>query len=285
MGRDHRDYERIEKAIQYLNRHCDRQPSLAEVARSAHLSEFHFQRVFKRWAGISPKRFLQFLTAANAKRLLAESKSVLEATFDTGLSSPGRLHELFVTVEAMSPGEFKSGGEGLQIEYGTHPSPFGLCSVAATQRGICALEFLEEGSEGEFMSRVRQQWPRAVVRENPQAAEKTVRRVFRSQDSLETAGRERLTLHLRGSNFQLQVWQALLKIPAGAVTTYGRIADWLGRPTSSRAVGQAIGANAVGYLIPCHRVIPAGGKVGGYRWGPCRKQAMLARESARQRAS
>ncbi len=283
MGPDHRDYERIEKAIEFLNRNRDRQPSLAEVAKCVHLSEFHFQRLFSRWAGISPKRFLQFLTASNAKRLLAESKSVLETTLDTGLSSPGRLHELFVTVEAMSPGEFKTGGEGLRIEYGTAPSPFGLCSVASTQRGICAVEFHEGGGEEELLSRLRCDWLGADVSENPAVAARTVQKAFAGHEV--NGERQRLTLHMGGSNFQLQIWRALLKIPAGSVTTYGRIAAWLGKPSASRAVGQAVGANPVGYLIPCHRVLRESGDVGGYRWGPSRKQAMLAHEAARSRAS
>lgn len=271
-----RDYDRIARAITYLDRHAETQPGLAEVARAAGLSEFHFQRLFRRWAGVSPKRFLQHLTAGRAKSALGAGRSVLEATYDAGLSGPGRLHDLLVAVDAVTPGEFKTAGVGLIIQYGVHQTPFGDCLIAATPRGICALEFVEPGTRRDAVARLRDAWRGADLREAPQATAPYAARIFHP------AGDDRpLTLFLRGTNFQLKVWEALLHIPEGTTVTYGDLARLTGTPRGARAIGTAVARNPIAYVIPCHRVIRATGAVGGYRWGPGRKRAMLAWEQAR----
>ncbi len=271
-----RDYDRIARAITYLDRHAETQPGLAEMARAAGLSEFHFQRLFRRWAGVSPKRFLQHLTARRAKTALGTGRSVLEATYDAGLSGPGRLHDLLVAVDAVTPGEFKTAGAGLTIRYGIHPTPFGDCLIAVTPRGICALEFVEPGTRRDAAARLREAWGGADLREAPDVTAPYAARIF------ESAGDDRpLTLFLRGTNFQLKVWEALLRVPEGVTVTYGDLALLAGTPSAARAVGSAVGRNPIAYVIPCHRVIRATGAVGGYRWGEARKRAMLAWESAR----
>jgi AraC family transcriptional regulator of adaptative response/methylated-DNA-[protein]-cysteine methyltransferase len=272
-------YPIIEQALLYLDANVKKRPSLAEVAASVGMSEFHFQRLFTRWAGVSPKRFLQFQTLAHAKQLLRESRSLLDATYEAGLSSPGRLHDLFVSVDAVTPGEFKRGGEGLDIAYGVHETPFGDCLIAVTGRGVCALWFLaESGFEG-ALERLRAQWPEARVSEDPSLTAAYAERIFGGAPA--RAGAPPLRLFLRGTNFQLKVWEALLRIPPGGVTTYEEIAEAIGAPGASRAVGAAVGANPVAYLIPCHRVIRKTGAFGGYRWGVARKRAMLGWEAAR----
>jgi AraC family transcriptional regulator, regulatory protein of adaptative response / methylated-DNA-[protein]-cysteine methyltransferase len=275
-------YRRIEQAIRYLNAHSRSQPRLEEVARHVGLSSFHFQRLFRRWAGVSPKRWLQHLTAGHARQLLWNSASVLETTFRTGLSSPGRLHDLLVAVEAMSPGEVSRRGEGLELRFGVHPSPFGTCLVVRTPRGICNLEFLDPEDEDEDSAVVAVEslavrWPGASLEEDKAGTARLVAAIFRDQGR---PGRQPFTLHLRGTNFQLQVWRALLRIPPGSAISYGGLAKGLGRPTATRAVASAIARNPVAYLIPCHRVLRSTGAIGDYRWGPARKQAILARESA-----
>lgn len=271
-----RDYERIARAIRYLRRHAAAQPDLAAVARHVHLSEHHFQRLFTRWAGVSPKRFLQHLTVEDAKARIAASRSTLELAGDVGLSGPGRLHELFVTIEAMSPGEYRSGGAGQRIGYGIVSSPFGPCLIASTARGICTLRFLERNS-GDGASALERDWPHARIELDEKTASALAERVFgplRSPD-------RPLALLVKGTNFQVQVWRALLKIPYGGLTSYGRLARILGRPSAARAVGAAVGANPVAWLVPCHRVIRESGELGGYRWGTERKAAMLGWEAAR----
>lgn len=269
-----RDYERIVRAIEYLRRHATAQPHLAAVARHVHLSEHHFQRLFTRWAGVSPKRFLQHLTVEHAKMRLAASRSALELASDVGLSGPGRLHELFVTLEAMSPGEYRAGGAGQRIGYGIVDSPFGPCFIASTARGICALRFLD-GDDG--VSSLEREWPRARIEPNEKTAAALAQRIF---GALRSPDRP-LALLVKGTNFQVQVWRALLKIPYGELSTYGRLARILGRPSAARAVGAAVGANPVAWLVPCHRVIRESGELGGYRWGIERKAAMLGWEAAR----
>jgi AraC family transcriptional regulator of adaptative response/methylated-DNA-[protein]-cysteine methyltransferase len=270
------DYARIEQAIRYLERHYREQPRLEDVARSVHLSEFHFQRLFRRWAGISPKRFLQFLTVEHAKRRLEECRSVLEATYDAGLSSPGRLHDLFVTLEAVTPGEYKLRGAGLMIRYGFHETPFGTALVATTDRGVCALAFDDDGG-GEALEELRETWESARLAEDPRATAEAARRIFAREQ-----GNERpLPLFVQGTNHQVRVWQALLRVPAGALVTYETLAEAAGAPGSARAVGSAVGRNPVAFAIPCHRVIRKLGVMGGYRWGTARKQAILAWEAAR----
>lgn len=273
-----RDYERIERSIRFLEQHFRDQPSLEELAGAAGLSEFHFHRVFTRWVGITPKRFLQFLTAEYAKERLQESRSVLDAAWDAGLSGSGRLHDLLVVTEALSPGEYKRRGRGLEIRYGTHPTPFGGCVVALTERGVCGLEFLAGRGIGEVRRMLASRWPEATFRRDPAETAAVLPRLFPDPD--ETAGGP-LTLHVRGTNFQVRVWQALLRIPPGCLTSYGEIAAALDRPGASRAVGGAVGANPISWIIPCHRVIRSTGDFGDYRWGSARKKAMLAWEAAR----
>lgn len=272
------DFQRIERSITFLQSNYMRQPELREVARNVHLSEYHFQRLFTRWAGISPKRFLQYLTVEHAKRALKESRSLLDATMDTGLSSPGRLHDLFVTIEAMTPGEFKHDGEGLTIEYGIHPTPFGECLLGATNRGICALFFVQGNNRKEVKEELRLRWPNARLVEAPRATQLLIDRIFAGHS---VANRAPLPLILTGTNFQIKVWEALLQIPPGHVLSYEDVAARIGQPKASRAVGNAVAKNPISYIIPCHRVIQSVGVTGNYRWGPARKKAMLGWEFAR----
>lgn len=269
------DYQRIAKAIQFLKESVLDQPSLDEAAAQIGLSPYHFQRLFKRFAGVSPKRFLQYLTSEHAKQLLRQSTSVLETSFAIGLSSPGRLHDLLINTEAVTPGEVKSGGEGLQISYGVHASPFGNCLLAQTERGICRLEFVDGDDSDDILQRIQSAWPQAHIQEDFSKTALSIEQIFAPLQQNRSVP---LTLLLRGSNFQLKVWQALLNIPAGNVTSYGYLAKQLGQPTASRAVGSAIGQNPIGYLIPCHRVLRGNGNIGGYRWGNERKMAILGKE-------
>lgn len=268
------DYQRIEQAIRFLEANFQRQPELSEVAASVHLSEYHFQRLFTRWVGISPKRYLQYLTKESAKGWLNASASLLEAAYASGLSGPGRLHDLFVSCEAVTPGEFKHKGEGLQIAYGIHPSPFGECLLAVTGRGICSLMFVQNGDRDAALEAFRHDWQKAELREDPARTAPLLEKVFSGP------GKESLPLHLLGTNFQIKVWEALLRIPPGAVTTYTGVAQSIGRPTAARAVSNAVAHNPIAYIIPCHRVIRESGEMGGYRYGIPRKRAMLAWEAA-----
>jgi len=272
------DYRRIEQAINFLAASRARQPSLREVAESLALSEYHFQRLFTRWVGISPKRFLQYLTKEYAKALLEESHNVLQVSYQAGLSGPGRLHDLFVTCEAVTPGEFKRRGEGLVIDYGFHPTPFGECLLALTERGISNLIFIQNDSHAQALTELRRAWGRAELRFHPQRTEPVAAQIMLA---LQGDLSKPLALHLRGSNFQLKVWEALLRIPQGAVTSYQELAVAIGRPGSERAVGHAVGCNPIPLLIPCHRVIRKTGELGGYRYGIARKQAILGWEIAR----
>lgn len=265
-------YTLIEQAIQYIEANTRQRPELKEIASAVGLSEYHFQRIFTRWAGISPKRFMQFLTKENAKELLDRSENLLDATHQVGLSSLGRLHDLFVNTEAVTPGEYKTRGAGLTIRYGIHPTPFGKCLIATTERGICHLGFVE-GGEGISIDYLAGYWKQAVMIEDYRTTALLVTRIFSSgmPDSP-------LKLHLRGTNFQIKVWEALLNIPAGAVTTYEHIAAKIGNPRAVRAVGSAVGDNPIAYLIPCHRVIRKSGEFGNYMYGSARKKAMLVKE-------
>jgi AraC family transcriptional regulator of adaptative response/methylated-DNA-[protein]-cysteine methyltransferase len=275
------DYQRIEKAITYLHTHFLEQPELADIARAVHLSEFHFQRLFTRWAGISPKRFLQFLTVEHAKRQLAEFKPVLEVALDSGLSSPGRLHDLFVSVEAVSPGEFKTRGAGIKIAHGVHPTPFGPCLLGLTQRGICWLNFLGEDKRRQSFDDMKAHWSGAEFTERPDLTAPVIGRIFSGAASELSSP---LSLLVMGTNFQVKVWQALLNIPAGSVASYNSIGMLIGAARASRAIGSAVAHNAIAYLIPCHRIIRSTGVLGGYRWGETRKRAILAWEAARSAA-
>jgi AraC family transcriptional regulator, regulatory protein of adaptative response / methylated-DNA-[protein]-cysteine methyltransferase len=274
------DYGRIEAAIHYLEENFQAQPALAEVAAHVGLSDYHFQRLFSRWAGTSPKRFLQFLTIQHAKTLLAESQSILDATYEAGLSSPSRLHDLFVTHEAITPGEYKQKGAGLTIQYGFHDSPFGECLIALTERGICGLHFVADGDREAALAEVQASWPQANFVADDDATRPFINPIFNLSEGEE---RPSFPLYLKGTNFQIQVWQALLKIPAGTAVSYGTVAQFIGSPKASRAVGSAVGSNPVGYLIPCHRVIQQAGNLGNYRWGSSRKKAILGWEAARFR--
>ena len=266
------DYKRIEQAILYLEEHYKQQPSLEIVAASVGLSEYHFQRLFTRWAGVSPKRFLQFLTKENAKELLKRSENLLDTTHQVGLSSLGRLHELFVTTEAVTPGQYKTSGEGVTIRYGIHPTPFGKCLIATTDRGICNLSFIQT-SEGDAIDNLVAEWTQAKMIEDQKSTQLMLEPIF----DLDYRGKP-LGLHLRGTNFQLKVWEALLQIPIGTVTTYRGIAERIGNPKALRAVGTAVGHNPIAVLIPCHRVINTVGVYGKYRYGAARKKALLVRE-------
>ncbi|PKL05874.1 MAG: 6-O-methylguanine DNA methyltransferase [Spirochaetae bacterium HGW-Spirochaetae-9] len=286
------DYHRVEEAIRYLELHAAAQPSLDDVAGHIGLSPWHFQRLFTRWAGVSPKRFLQYITVEAAKKLLEESATLLDTSLEVGLSGPSRLHDLFISTEAVTPGEYKSSGEGLEIRWGIHSSPFGNCLMATSRRGICALEFLDsvddESARGQpapdraapALAALRLRWPGATFTEDRLSRTQAMRHfTFGATDQSD----EPLRLHLKGTNFQLKVWQALLSIPEGALVSYGRLAEMIGAPGSSRAVGTALGQNPVGFLIPCHRVLRSTGAFGGYKWGIERKKALIAYEAAKKR--
>jgi AraC family transcriptional regulator of adaptative response/methylated-DNA-[protein]-cysteine methyltransferase len=277
LTRQATDYERIARAIAFITSRVDWQPTLEEVAADQHLSPFHFQRLFSRWAGVTPKRFLQVLTVERAKRLLDESRPLLEVSNSLGLSSGSRLYDHFVRLEAVTPGEYKMGGEGLTIEFGVGDTPFGSAFVAATSRGVCNLAFLDDDDDAAHVEALSKRWPKAVLRENDRRAGRLIGSIFATD-------RERdgpLSLHVLGTNFQVNVWRALLEISPGAVTSYSRVAARIGRPESARAVGRAVGTNPVAFLIPCHRVIQQSGDLGGYHWGVTRKQAIQAWEAAR----
>jgi AraC family transcriptional regulator of adaptative response/methylated-DNA-[protein]-cysteine methyltransferase len=272
-----KDYERIEKAILFLEKNIHRQPGLKELSRIVNLSEYYFQRLFKRWAGISPKRFLQVLTIEHAKRVMKNSDSLLGVSYETGLSSAGRLHDLFVSVEAMTPDEFRRHGKQLRIRYGFNPSPFGECLVAVTSRGICHLAFVPQSGRAEIVSELRRQWKNAEIIEDASVAGTYVNTIFSS-----SASNTALPLFIKGTNFQIKVWQALLKIPVGMAVSYEDIARRINRPKSVRAVANAVAHNPIAFLIPCHRIIRKTGAVGGYRWGSARKKAMLIWEAGRK---
>ena len=271
------DYQRIEKAILYLEQNFQDQPPLSDIARHVHLSEFHFQRLFKRWAGISPKKFLQFLTVEYAKTLLQRAENLLEVTYETGLSSSGRLHDLFVNIEAVTPGEFKSGGDGLTIHYGFHPSPFGNCFLAATEKGICALSFVDQKNKQAAVERLRQSWRAARLVQSENSTRQYVDIIFSRKPTAD----KKLSLYLKGTNFQVKVWEALLRIPPAKMVSYEDIARVVCTPRASRAVANAVANNPIAYLIPCHRVIRKTGLFGEYRWGSSRKKALLAWEASR----
>lgn len=269
------DYQRIAAALAYASQHFQAQPSLDELAAQAHWSPFHFQRKFQEWAGVSPKKFLQFLSLDHAKRLLRQHASVAEAADETGLSGTGRLHDLFVTLEAMTPGEYRHGGAALAIQYRFGESPFGRYLVASTAKGICKMAFVED--EALALAELRQEWPNATFSACETAAHAQVARFF----ARDFAPAHRLHLHLRGTAFQLKIWESLLRIPEGELRTYAQMAAAAESDAAVRAAGTAIGANPVGYLIPCHRVIRGTGALGQYRWGAPRKAALLGWEAAR----
>ncbi len=269
------DYERIAAAIQFIERNVPNQPTLAETASELGMSPFHFQRLFQRWAGVSPKRFLQFLTVEYAKQLLRQSKSVLDTTYELGLSGPARLHDHFVSLEAVTPGEYKTLGAGLQIRYGVHPSPFGSMFLAITERGVCWLSFPPDDSVQVELDSLRRFWQGAEFFADENGTAVVSQQIFNREETRDAP----LTVLVKGTNFQINVWKALLRIPPGLLCSYDQIALAIGAPSASRAVGNAIAANPVGYLIPCHRVVRKAGTVGDYRWGNIRKRALIAWES------
>ncbi|HJV07361.1 MAG TPA: methylated-DNA--[protein]-cysteine S-methyltransferase [Chromobacteriaceae bacterium] len=271
-----RDYQRIRAAIRYLVAHADQQPTLAELATELALSEAHLQRLFTRWAGVSPKRFLQQLTCEAAKVRLAAGAAVVPLAHELGLSGASRLHDLFVTLEAMTPGEYQHGGAALQLIWSVATSRFGPLLIATTARGLCALQFVAD--EHEALAQLRQRWPNARFQHQPGAGQALADRLF---EPLSVRAATPLALRVQGSNFQIQVWRALLAIPYGHLVSYGQLAEAIGRPSAARAVGTAVGANPVAWLIPCHRVIRAEGVLGAYRWGAERKVDLIGWEAAR----
>ena len=271
------DYERIAEAISFIVSRVNSQPTLQEIARHLHLSPFHFQRLFSRWAGVTPKRFLQVLTLERAKQLLSESKPLLEVSDSLGLSSGSRLYDHFVHLEAVTPGEYKRGGVGLAIEYGVHDTPFGKAFVAITHRGICHFAFLECAKIDAHLTGLLKKWPHAAVHENRQRTLAVIKVMFGGEKKLDRP----ISLYVAGTNFQISVWKALLQIAPATVASYSQVAAAIGHPSSARAVGLAVGANPVAFLIPCHRIIRQNGKLGGYHWGETRKQVIHAWESAR----
>lgn len=272
------DYERIARVIRYLDEHHTEQPELAVLARQAGLSASHFHRLFVNWAGVTPKDFLQSLTLAHVKELLRRGDSVLHASLGAGLSGPGRAHDLCVELEGASPGEVKSGGDGWTIDAGFADSPFGMCLIATGPRGLCHLSFIDDAERDAHWAELRREWPRARLRRENAAAARIAEQIFDRPNS--SRARTPLRACVRGTEFQVRVWRALLAIPPGAVTTYGRLAAALGQPAASRAVGSAIGQNDIAYLIPCHRVIRETGVIGDYRWGGTRKRAIVAWEDS-----
>ncbi len=275
LGPAARDYERMADAIRFLERARETQPSLDDVADAMGLSPTHAQKVFTRWAGVSPKRCLAALTHAAARDVLTGGGTVLDASFESGLSGPGRLHDLFVSVEAMSPGEVKLKGKGLLIAFGTHATPFGPGLFMATARGLCGLGFVDDGADEAAFNDMVARWPRAEFIHDPSKTRPYAARAFGGGDG------EALNLHLSGTPFQLQVWRALLEVPSGTTTTYTDIAKQVCTAKAVRAVGNAVGRNHISYLIPCHRVLRQTGALGGYHWGVTRKKALLAWEEAR----
>lgn len=269
------NYYRIAEAISYLKENFKSQPDLDQVAEKVNLSPFHFQRLFSEWAGVSPKKFLQYLSLNYAKNILKDQQSTLfDAAFQTGLSGTGRLHDLFVNIEGMTPGEFKNGGENLMINYSYSETPFGKLLIASTEKGICYMAFAD--GENEAFKELKAQFPLATYQLQKDELQQSALTIFDKNWS-EPA---QIKLHLKGTVFQLKVWETLLKVPMGNVTTYGNIAKAVGNPNASRAVGSAVGDNPIAFLIPCHRVIQSSGNFGQYHWGQVRKTAMLGWEAA-----
>lgn len=269
------NYEKISAAIDYLRQHFKEQPSLDELAAHVYMSPFHFQRLFTEWAGVSPKKFLQYLTVSYAKQALGQQQTTLfDTAQDAGLSGTGRLHDLFLNIEAMTPGQYKNGGEDLQIEYSFSPSPFGAILIATTERGICHLAFADDKDAA--LAAMRNRYPVAQYKESFNEMHQAVANIFTNDgDNL-----SKIKLHIKGTPFQLKVWEALLKIPTGKLTTYASLAETINHPKASRAVGSAVGDNPIAFLIPCHRVIRGTGIIGDYHWGTTRKMAIIGWEAA-----
>lgn len=272
-------YQQIARVIDYLAAHYREQPSLGELANQAHMSEFHFQRLFTEWAGVSPKKFGQYLTLEHAKTRLRQGAPLAETAHETGLSGTGRLHDLFVSLEGVTPGQFKQAGTGLTLTYGIFDSPFGTYVLGTIEGKIVALQFLSDANRAEEI--LKAAWPNSTLHPDEAALRLLASQIFPAPGRQHQPLPNALPVLLRGSAFQLKVWEALLKIPEGQLVSYDQVAEAIGQPSAARAVGTAIGSNPVGYLIPCHRVIKKTGLFGGYRWGVERKQAMLGWEAAR----
>ena len=271
------NYQRIAEAIDFYRQHFREQPSLEKVAAHVHVSPYHFQRMFREWAGVTPKQFLQYVSLEHAKGLLkAPGATLFDTALETGLSGTGRLHDLFIKIEGMTPGEYKNGGSRLTIRYSFAESPFGPLIVASTEKGICHLAFADQGQEAALADLARQ-FPEAAYHQFLDARQQEALFIF-TQDWRKL---QEIKLHLKGTPFQLKVWETLLKIPLGGVSSYGDVARDLDQPTAARAVGSAVGDNPVAFLIPCHRVIRSSGEFGNYHWGDTRKAAMLGWEAAR----
>jgi AraC family transcriptional regulator of adaptative response/methylated-DNA-[protein]-cysteine methyltransferase len=270
------NYKRIAEAIEYINENFRLQPTLDEVAEKIHLSPAHFQRLFTDWAGTSPKKFLQYISVEHAKKLLKDGQATLfEATHETGLSSTSRLHDMFVSIEGMTPAEYKNGGKNLYINYCFAESPFGSLIVASTAKGVCYMAFGND--EEKTFENLTSRFPEAAFHQKSDPLQQNALSIFENDRS----NLDEIKLHLKGTDFQLKVWESLLKIPMGNLSTYGTIAEQIGNPKAARAVGTAIGSNPVAFLIPCHRVIQSSGVFGGYMWGPTRKAAIIGWEGAK----
>jgi AraC family transcriptional regulator of adaptative response/methylated-DNA-[protein]-cysteine methyltransferase len=274
------DYDVVRRSIEFISRRWQAQPSLDEIAAHVGMKPLALQRLFGRWAGLTPKTFLQAVTLDHARRLLAESASIMEASYELGLSGPGRLHDLFVTHEAVTPGAYRKGGEGLQLRYGFHASPFGTSLVMISGQGLVGLAFADAGGEAAALADMRRGWSRATFTEDRVATASAARRVF---DPATWRADRPLRITMIGSDFEIRVWEALLTVPFGAATTYSEVATRIGRPSAARAVGAAVGRNPLSFVVPCHRVLGKGGGLTGYRWGLTRKRAILGWESGLNR--
>lgn len=272
----HQNYDRIAKVIAFIKENYKEQPTLEELAQEVHLSPFHFQRIFTEWVGTSPKKFLQYITIQHAKRKLKEEKTLFDTAYETGLSGTSRLHELFVNIEGMSPKEYKDGGRSLWMNYSFSSSAFGEIFIASTEKGICHLSFIDTEREN-ALDELKQHYPKAQLRPAVDAYQENALDIFSNGKH----GPREIKLHLKGTDFQLKVWEALLKIPYASLATYSTIAKFIHKPAASRAVGNAIGNNPIAFIIPCHRVIKSSGELGGYKWNSVRKMAMIGWEEAK----
>jgi len=272
------DYERVRRIIAFISERWREQPSLEAIADHVGLSTTHVHHLFRRWCGLTPKAFLAAITLDNAKAVLAASASVLDTAYEVGLSGPGRLHDLFVTHEAMTPGDFKAGGAGLTMRYGFHPSSFGEAVLVTTERGLAGLGFVDGGDRAAALADMQRRWPKAAYVEDGDATAPLARRIF---DPMSWCAEQPLRVVLIGTDFEVRVWRTLLTIPLGRATTYSDIAARLGKPSASRAVGAAVGKNPISFVVPCHRVLGRSGALTGYHWGLTRKQAILGWEACR----
>ena len=277
MTKQEINYYRIEKAIGYLTDNFKEQPDLDEIARKVNMSPFHFQRIFTDWVGISPKKFIQYLTLEYLRNKISETENMMDAADLAGLSSQSRVHDLFISIEGVSPQQYKTSGKGLEIFYGYHASPFGLCFIAVSQKGICTLKFIDEEKSRNEFELFSQQWQFASLVHKPDYTQQYIRKIFQPDNT----NPEKLNLLTQGTDFQIKVWEALLKIPFGAVSSFQQIAQIIEQPNAIRSVGSAIGKNSILYLIPCHRIISKNGTMGNYHYGKVRKQTMIGWEMSK----